>query len=50
MEYDPRLLDTNFIFIAWKPQTNHSGSSSIPQKYTTFAKDNLARLTGESSQ
>jgi hypothetical protein len=33
--------------IAWKPWKNHSGSQSIPQKYMTFAKDNLPHLMRE---
>ena len=49
-EHAPRWINTNSIFIAWKLRKNHSGSLSIPQNYITFAKDNLAHLTGESSQ
>ena len=37
-------IDTNFVFMAWKPRENHSGSLSIPQKYITFVKNTLLTL------
>jgi hypothetical protein len=48
-EHGPSWVDTDSIFIAWKPRKNHSGSVSIPQKYITFAKDNLARIAEEAT-
>jgi hypothetical protein len=46
-EHGPSWVDTDSIFIAWRPRKNQSGSVSIPQKYITFAKDNLARIAQE---
>ena len=48
-EHGPSWIDIDSIFIASKPWKNHSGSVSIPQKYITFAKDNLARIAQEAS-
>ena len=48
-EHGPSWVDTDSIFIAWKPRKNQSGSVSIPQKYITFAKDNLARIAQEAT-
>ena len=48
-EHGPSWIDKVFIFIAWIPQKNHSGSVSIPQKYINFPKDNLARIVQEAS-
>jgi len=46
-EHGPSWVDTDSIFIAWRPRKNHNGSMSIPQKYITFAKDNIARIAQE---
>ena len=48
-EHGPSWVDTNSIFIAWKPRKNQSGSVSIPHKYITFAKDNLALIAEEAT-
>ena len=48
-EHNPSWIDTNFIFTAWKPRKDHSGSVSIPEKYITFAKDNRPRTAQEAS-
>ena len=45
-EHGPSWIDTNFIFIAWKPWKNQSGSMSIPHKYIAFAKDNCSKFLG----
>ena len=37
-EHGPSWIDTNSIFIAWKPRKNHSGLVSIPPKYITLQK------------
>jgi hypothetical protein len=48
-KHGPSWVDTDSIFIAWKPRKNYSGSVSIPQKYIIFAKDNLARIAQEAT-
>ena len=48
-EHSPSWIDTDSIFITWKVRKNHSGSVSIPQKYITFAKDNLAQIAQEAT-
>ena len=47
--HSPCWIDTDSIFIAWKPRKNQNELVSIPQKYIYFAKDNLARIAQEAS-